>query len=359
MFIDLFFQLEREYILQTPSDSDAETPQAAAKPDARRIGKDIDEDMPSRYQLIHLNDEWYKSASGKRSSKNQPKRKHRKTHGKIGFLELSSVISKRWHNLQELDAETKSYVAKVAARLLEEYKSDMAAFKAQNLASMSNPALFPVMPTSSFVPNMTYLAQQQQQQPSGMFQYPMANYASPPTLPTPPSVARKPSPNPPRVDSPTADFDQLLQQMPVSFKVDVRIEAGVKDKEPVDPLSAFTFHPVSNNDYMKRKTTKQLERSSKRRRRSSSKRPSRTLMKIELEKAKLKRKIRALQHQILIQRQRNSPSPKGVDDRYRAPCPITPASGESASKMHPVNSEDLMNALQGSDLFAWEEVSTS
>ena len=343
--LDLFFQLEREYILQTPSGSDAEN--HVVKPDARRIGKDIDEDMPSRYQLIHLSDEWYMSASGKRSSKNQPKRKHRKTHGKIGFLELSSVISKRWHNLQELDAETKSYVAKVASRLLEEYKREMAAFKAQNMTNMSSPTLFPVMATSSFDPNMSYLAQ-----PSGEFHYPVTNYASLPALLTTASEAKKLSASPLSVD-----FDQLLQQKPVSFRTEHRTEAQEKpvscrtehltEAGGLEPLSGFTFHPVSSNDYMKRKSTKS-DRHSKRRR--HSRRPSKALMKIEMEKAKLKRKIRALQHQIMKQ-QRNTPSPK-VYDRYRAPCPITPAAEESGNKMRPVDSEELMKALEGSDLFA-------
>ena len=358
MFIDLFFQLEREYILQTPSDSDAETPQAAAKPDARRIGKDIDEDMPSRYQLIHLNDEWYMSASGKRSSKNQPKRKHRKTHGKIGFLELSSVISKRWHNLQELDAETKSYVAKVAARLLEEYKRDMAAFKAQNM-TMSAPtptmSMFPALATSSFVPNMSYLAQ-----PSGEFNYPMANYASLPARPALPlqtSEAKKPSPS-----TFDVDFDQLLQDDFISFKTEHRKpepEPEVKVKE-VDPFSGFTFHPVSRKDYMKmkRKSSNGDDRHSKRRR---------SIEAIEAEKDALKMKILALQDELRIERERTAPSPTlddiffdigkmnrnapspTLDDICGAPCPISPSASAEGSD---VDADDLMLVFQGSELFA-------
>ena len=345
--------------MQTPSDSDAENNQAA-KPDARRIGRDIDADMPSRYQLIHLNDEWYKSASGKRSSKNQPKRKHRKTHGKIGFLELSSVISKRWHNLQELDAETKSYVAKVAARLLEEYKSDMAAFKAQNM-NMSAPtptmSMFPAMATPSFVPNMSYLAQQ----PSGEFNYPMANYASLPALPFQSSEAKKPSPSPSTFD---VDFDQLLQDDFISFKTEHRKpepepEPEVKVKE-VDPFSGFTFHPVSRKDYMKmkRKSSNGDDRHSKRRR---------SIEAIEAEKDALKMKIRALQDELRIERERTTPSPTlddiffdmskmdryapspSLDDICGAPCPISPSASAEGSD---VDADDLMLVFQGSELFA-------
>ena len=282
------------------------------------------------------------SASGKRSSKNQPKRKHRKTHGKIGFLELSSVISKRWHNLQELDAETKSYVAKVASRLLEEYKREMAAFKAQNMTHMSSPTLFPAMATSSFDPKMSYLAQ-----PSGEFHYPVTNYAHFPALPYQSSEVKKPSPS-----TFDVDFDQLLQDDPISFKTVHRTEAQEKEKE-VDIFSGFTFHPVSRNDYlkMKRKSSKGDDRHKKRRR------------SIEAEKDELKMKIRALQDQLRNERNRKTPSPTlddifcamndkstpspTLDDIYHAPCPISPSAEGSD-----VDADDLMMVFQGSELFA-------
>ena len=44
---------------------------------------------------IKLSPEWY-FAPGKRKC-----RKHRKRHGKIGFLELSSMISSQWKKLGE------------------------------------------------------------------------------------------------------------------------------------------------------------------------------------------------------------------------------------------------------------------
>jgi hypothetical protein len=323
--------------LQTPTSNDADADAAAnqVQADTRRIGKDIDEEMPSRYQLIHLNDEWYKSASGKRSKNNQPKRKHRKTHGKIGFLELSSVISKRWHKLDELDAETKNYVAKVASRLLEVYKRDMAAFKAQSMASISNTTFFPGMSmAASFDPSqkMAYFPQ-----PTGTFLYPMVNCPPPPTLP--PCEAKLPSPTTFGVD-----FDQLLQEEPIAFRKEQQREEQEKEQ---DPLSGFTFYPVSRHDYMKRKATKKDDRHRKRRRHSAYVEGRPTMTNVESEKDKLKMRIRAMRDQMW--NERNTPSPSG-GDCCPAPCPITPA--ESSVMICPVDAEDLMKALQGSELFA-------
>ena len=47
--------------------------------------------------------------------------------------------------------------------------------------------------------------------------------------------------------------------------------------------------------------------------------------------------------------ERNTPSPSG-GDCCPAPCFITPA--ESSEMICPVDAEDLMKALQGSELFA-------
>ena len=63
--------------------------------------------------------DWY-AGPGKRR-----KRKHRKSHGVIGFHELSRMISARWATLDVTDRETKAYVTSIAARELEGYKSEM------------------------------------------------------------------------------------------------------------------------------------------------------------------------------------------------------------------------------------------
>lgn len=56
----LFFQLEREYILQTTPDDGVGSSKCNNVPkDTRPIGKQIDNDMPFRYRYIHLNEHWY------------------------------------------------------------------------------------------------------------------------------------------------------------------------------------------------------------------------------------------------------------------------------------------------------------
>lgn len=127
----LFFQLEREYILQT---TDRDTDAAVYGPrrnDNRPLGKELDDKMPFRYRYIHLNPHWYASGSGKRvnDGKPLPKRKHRRTHGKISFLDLSKAIAVRWADLDEKDKATKRYVQDIAARELEVYKRKMRIFK--------------------------------------------------------------------------------------------------------------------------------------------------------------------------------------------------------------------------------------
>lgn len=120
-----------EYILQTtPPDKD-DVARTSPQKDDRPIGKQIDENMPYRYRYIHLSPHWYASGSGKRinDGKEKPKRKHRKTHGKISFLDLSKLIASRWAGLEEQDNMTKQYVNMIAARELELYKSEMRLFK--------------------------------------------------------------------------------------------------------------------------------------------------------------------------------------------------------------------------------------
>lgn len=111
----IFFQIEREYIIQTHS-----TTSSVGDTDPN---KSVICDVPCRYRNIKLLPDWY-AGPGKRQ-----KRKHRKSHGMIGFLELSRVISQRWANLETEDMETRQYVTKIAKRELEEYKAEMKEYK--------------------------------------------------------------------------------------------------------------------------------------------------------------------------------------------------------------------------------------
>jgi hypothetical protein len=111
----IFFQIEREYVIQTTAGEDADK--------SIHKNKVILDDVPARYRSIKLLPDWY-AGPGKRQ-----KRKHRKQHGKIGFLELSRVISTRWAKLDEIDPETKAFVTKIAQQELDEYYKEMKEYK--------------------------------------------------------------------------------------------------------------------------------------------------------------------------------------------------------------------------------------
>lgn len=125
----LFFQLEREFILQSiqSPNNDENEPN-----EGRQLGKDLDTEMPARYQNIKLSPTWYASASGKRTKTKESdiKRKHRKSHGKISFLELSQQVASRWKTLDQTDNETKMYCTKIAELELQSYKEKVKQYKA-------------------------------------------------------------------------------------------------------------------------------------------------------------------------------------------------------------------------------------
>jgi len=80
-------------------------------------------DVPQRYRNIKLLPNWY-AGPGKRQ-----KRKHRKQHGQIGFLELSHLISSTWAKVEDIDPEVKVFVQKVAQDQIEEYYREMEEYK--------------------------------------------------------------------------------------------------------------------------------------------------------------------------------------------------------------------------------------
>ena len=111
----IFFQLEREYIIQTSAGEIANK--------SILDNKVYLDDVPERYKNIRLLRDWY-AGPGKRK-----KRKHRKQHGKIGFLELSRIISTRWAELDDVDPETKVFVQKIAKSEIDEYYREMKQYK--------------------------------------------------------------------------------------------------------------------------------------------------------------------------------------------------------------------------------------
>jgi hypothetical protein len=73
---NIFFQLEREFILQSVLDVTPSSVDTVFDPDA----DDIIPSLPRRYQEIIISDDWYIPGKAQRK-----KRKHRKSHGKISF----------------------------------------------------------------------------------------------------------------------------------------------------------------------------------------------------------------------------------------------------------------------------------
>jgi len=107
---NIFFQLEREFILQsvldvTPSVDDVFDPAA---------DDNVIPSLPQRYQDIILSDDWYIPGKAQRK-----KRRHRKSHGKISFSDLSKKVAAAWHSC---DDEVKLFCAEVSDLTMQEYK---------------------------------------------------------------------------------------------------------------------------------------------------------------------------------------------------------------------------------------------
>lgn len=112
----VFFQLEREYILQSlASGDDADT--------SSKEQKILLKNAPNRYEGVKVFRDWH-ARPGKRQ-----RRKHRKSHGQIGFQELSKTISKKWAEINNTDSDVKRFVQDIANVELEEYQQDMKVYK--------------------------------------------------------------------------------------------------------------------------------------------------------------------------------------------------------------------------------------
>jgi len=113
----IFFQLERNYILQTPSQRNNKDDEEEV--DTTITFTDIDPNAstrPLKYRDLILPNQWHSKGS-------RPKcRSHRKNHGKITFVELTKLISKRW---READGITKRFCRDLAERELKRYREDM------------------------------------------------------------------------------------------------------------------------------------------------------------------------------------------------------------------------------------------
>lgn len=134
---NIFFQLERDRILMELEDKKNEEEAEEAGEEPRSSPRELilnqpsDENdilpRPAQFAHLKLEPKWYDSVHRIAQNKaNKSKRKHRKTHGLVGFLDLTKMISKAWANADE---ETKSYCKRVADRQLGYYKEELKAIK--------------------------------------------------------------------------------------------------------------------------------------------------------------------------------------------------------------------------------------
>ena len=112
---NLFFQLEREYLLQTVLGYDPSIDAADIfNPNDDKSNYKGCPPLPSRYDGLVLLKDWH--IPGKTVRR---KRLHRKSHGKIGFHELNDKISKAW---SEADEDVKDFCSRLSEIEATKYK---------------------------------------------------------------------------------------------------------------------------------------------------------------------------------------------------------------------------------------------
>ena len=109
---DVFFQLERQFILQTHSRYEVDS-----------APKEIDDQVdnrPAKYRNIILPKVWYIVGANKK------KRQDHINHGLISFVELTKAIASSW---RRVDNETRTYVKDIADKLFIKYRREVAEYE--------------------------------------------------------------------------------------------------------------------------------------------------------------------------------------------------------------------------------------
>ncbi|KAL3789766.1 hypothetical protein HJC23_006759 [Cyclotella cryptica] len=112
---NLFYILERNYILQQQQKADSSLPMGAAT--------NIDpfaSERPQKYRSVVLPSNWYVVGM------NRTKRSDHKNHGLISFKSLSKTISEMW---KEVDEDVKAYCKKLASVEMKRYRKEQELFK--------------------------------------------------------------------------------------------------------------------------------------------------------------------------------------------------------------------------------------
>ena len=100
--------------------------QQSGEKDAKRKVQKEDKEDPEKKKRRLLNQHLTKDRTKRRP--------HRKTHGKIGFTNLSKLIGKRW---RQLDDEKKQYYRDIAAMDMDRYQRSVAQYNNERLSRRS------------------------------------------------------------------------------------------------------------------------------------------------------------------------------------------------------------------------------
>lgn len=117
---NIFFQLERAYILQVLLHADPAVDAAEVFHPSQTTYAGLPP-LPCRYESLVLLYDWHLPGKEQRR-----KRKHRKSHGAISFHELSNKIASAW---KAVDADVKTYCSQVCAVGMIRYKAAMKEWK--------------------------------------------------------------------------------------------------------------------------------------------------------------------------------------------------------------------------------------
>lgn len=128
---NIFFQLERERILMELEKENQVKEDDCIEEEEVVLNKPSDPNdilpRPPRFAHLKLLPKWYDSKHRlAENKKNKEKRKHRKTHGLVGFLDLTRRIAKEW---SEAEDEVKAYCRRVSKRQLGYYKEELKVWK--------------------------------------------------------------------------------------------------------------------------------------------------------------------------------------------------------------------------------------
>lgn len=133
---NIFFQLERERIIMDLEKSNRAKEQGFSANEEEEEGETLSDrpsdphdvlPRPPRFAHLKLLPKWYDSTHRlAENKKNKEKRKHRKTHGLVSFLDLTRRIAKEW---SEASDDVKAYCRRVSQRQLGYYKEELKVWK--------------------------------------------------------------------------------------------------------------------------------------------------------------------------------------------------------------------------------------